>query len=76
MKRYWFGIATFALQQGSSREVIQRLSERNILVKQVPSTNVVDGRLTPEDYNAMRFSTHIFNSEADIDRLAEALAQK
>ena len=27
------------------------------------------------EYNAIRISTHIFNSEADVDRLAETLAR-
>jgi len=43
----------------------------------VPGTYVVSGLipwLKSRNHNALRFSTHVFNSEADIDRMVEVLA--
>ena len=65
-----------ALRQGKAAEIANRLlAEHRIVVKTVPPPLVVQPGLAPEDYNALRFSTHVFNREADIDALAEALAK-
>ncbi|NQU12434.1 aminotransferase class V-fold PLP-dependent enzyme [bacterium] len=67
---------TVALTKGRSAAVADRLfKERRIVVKVVPSTLVVDPAIAPQDYNALRFSTHVFNSEAEIDATADALAE-
>jgi selenocysteine lyase/cysteine desulfurase len=59
------GIVTFSLLRGSHEKVYQQLhAEHEILVKVVPK---------PE-YNALRFSTHVFNREEELDRTADALA--
>jgi selenocysteine lyase/cysteine desulfurase len=34
---------------------------------------IVTDALQSRSYNALRFSTHIYNSEAELDRLTEAL---
>jgi selenocysteine lyase/cysteine desulfurase len=59
------GIVTFALAKGSNQRVSERLyKEHEIVVKVVPK---------PE-YNALRFSTHIYNREEDLERTAEIIA--
>src|SRR5262249_18369160 len=59
------GIVTFAMAKGSNQRVYDRLhKEHAIVVKVVPK---------PE-YNALRFSTHIYNREEDLDRTAEIIA--
>jgi len=59
------GIATFALRTGKNQQIYERLhSKHDILVKVVPK---------PE-YNALRFSTHVYNREEDLDRTADVLA--
>jgi selenocysteine lyase/cysteine desulfurase len=57
------GIVTVSLVDGDHREVRRILHDEHDIVLKV-------GR--PE-YNAIRISTHIFNSEADVDRMLEAL---
>jgi selenocysteine lyase/cysteine desulfurase len=60
------GIVTFSLKTGKSGEVYTRLlMDHQIAVKVAAKA----------DYNALRFSTHIFNDEDDIDRAARALRQ-
>lgn len=67
---------TVGLGKGKAAEIANRLlAEHRIVVKTVPATLVVQPGLAPEDYNALRFSTHIFNREADIDAAADALAK-
>jgi selenocysteine lyase/cysteine desulfurase len=59
------GIVTFALTAGKSQTVADRLhDEHDIVVKVVPKPEL----------NALRFSTHVYNREADLDRTAELLA--
>ena len=70
------GIVTFALEKGRNSDVYHHFKERNIVVKNVPGTYIVDDRVLREDYNALRFSTHIFNSEAELDRAADVIAEK
>jgi len=58
------GIVSFALTKGSNQQVYERLhKDHDIVVKVVPK---------PE-YNALRFSTHIYNREEDLDRTALAI---
>jgi selenocysteine lyase/cysteine desulfurase len=67
---------TVTLRKGRAAEIANRLfTEHRIVVKAVPSTLVVQPGLAAEDYNALRFSTHIFNREADTDAAADALAR-
>lgn len=69
-------IFSVALGKGRSSDVAKRMRERHrIVAKVVPSTLIVDPALASENYNALRFSTHIFNSETDIDRAADVLAE-
>ena len=59
------GIVTFDLKKGKNQEIYERLhAEHDILVKVVPKP----------DANALRFSTHIYNREEDLDRVADVLA--
>ncbi|MFI5457236.1 MAG: aminotransferase class V-fold PLP-dependent enzyme [Isosphaerales bacterium] len=58
------GIVSFTLTKGSNQQVCERLhKEHDIVVKVVPK---------PE-YNALRFSTHIYNREEDLDRTADVI---
>lgn len=58
------GIVTFGLRTGKNQAIYERLlAEHNIVVKVVPK---------PE-YNALRFSTHVYNCEDDLDRTAALL---
>ena len=60
------GIASFGLTKGKNGEIYDRLhKEFNIVVKVAAK---------PE-YNALRFSTHIYNTEREIDKTAEALTK-
>ena len=59
------GIVTFDLKKGENQEIYERLhAEHDILVKVVPKP----------DADALRFSTHIYNREEDLDRVADVLA--
>jgi selenocysteine lyase/cysteine desulfurase len=58
------GIVTFSLKTGKCGEVYTRLLMDHQIAAKVAAK--------PE-YNALRFSTHIFNDEDDIDRAARAL---
>jgi len=70
------GILTFALRKARSAAVADQLfKEHRIIVKVLPPTLIVDPTITAEDYNAIRISTHVFNSEAQIDQTAEALRE-
>jgi selenocysteine lyase/cysteine desulfurase len=69
-------LVTCALRRGDASEVVRRLrDEHQILVKRVQQTFAycAEDDLAREDYNAIRFSTHIFNDEAEIDRAVAAL---
>lgn len=73
------GIATFALDRpkGANGELAGHLlAAYNIAVKTVPGTYayVPDPDVPREDYNALRFSTHLYNDEHEIDRTADAIA--
>jgi selenocysteine lyase/cysteine desulfurase len=58
------GIVSFSLGKGRNQQVYERLhKEHDIVVKVVPKA----------EYNALRFSTHIYNREEDLDRTAEII---
>jgi len=58
------GIVSFSLLKGNNQQVYDRLhKEHDIVVKVVAR---------PE-YNALRFSTHIYNREEDLDRVADVI---
>lgn len=59
------GIVSYRLLEGTNREVAQALAARDLVVKVIPKPEL----------NGLRFSTHIFNSESDVHRLADALAE-
>jgi len=59
------GILTISLEKGDYREVRRIMLEDHDFV-------LKNGRA---EYNAIRISTHIFNSEDDVDRLVEALGR-
>ena len=71
------GIVTFAIDPDigkNSAIATQLYQEHNIVVKTVPGTYSVAGGIPQENYNALRFSTHIFNNERQIDRSTELLS--
>jgi len=55
------GILSVSLERGNRGEVRTRMLEDHQIILKTGSA----------DYNAIRFSTHIFNSESDIDRAVE-----
>lgn len=58
------GIASFGLKTGNKSEIYGRLhKEHDIVVKSVPKAEL----------NAFRFSTHIYNTEQEIDKTAKVL---
>ena len=58
------GLVSFKLKKSTAAEVFTRLQkEHNILVKVVAK---------PE-YNAIRFSTHVYNNEEETERTAKAI---
>jgi len=57
------GIVTISLKEGDFREVRRIMLEDHGFVLKTGKA----------EYNAIRISTHIFNDEDDVDRLAEAL---
>jgi selenocysteine lyase/cysteine desulfurase len=69
-------LLTFALDRGDSGEIRNRLNqEHQIVVKGAQGTYAYcqEEGLPRENYNAIRFSTHIFNDEAEIDRCVDIL---
>ena len=71
------GIVTFAVDPKRAKknsEIAGQLFEQhNIVVKTVPGTYRVEGGIRPKNYNALRFSTHIFNSDRDVERTADLI---
>lgn len=67
---------SFALKRGDAREVVARMNdEHQVVLKLAQSTYAYceeDG-LPRKSYNAIRFSTHVFNDENDLDRAVAAL---
>jgi len=69
-------LLTCALERGDSGEIRNRLNqEHQIVVKGAQGTYAYcqEEGLPRENYNAIRFSTHIFNDEAEIDRCVNIL---
>ena len=67
-------MVTFKLSRGSSQDLVNRLrAKHSIVVKAVPPTHVVDPAVASENYNAIRVSTHVFNSDEEIAGLAGVL---
>jgi selenocysteine lyase/cysteine desulfurase len=69
------GLVTFAVDGMPRAQITKRLWEENsMVVKNAQGTYAFatdpDEKAKGENYNCMRFSTHIFNSEAEVDRLA------
>jgi selenocysteine lyase/cysteine desulfurase len=59
------GIVSFSLTKAINQDVVDHLyRERDIVVKVVPKPEL----------NALRFSTHIYNREEDLDRAADSIA--
>ena len=69
------GIVSYRLLKGNHASVRERLmKERDIIVRPISANYVfADNPVPRESLNALRISTHVFNSEADVDRLADAL---
>lgn len=69
------GIVTFAVDGMPRAEITSQLfAKHSMIVKNAQgtyafATNPVD-KAKKQDYNCLRFSTHIYNSEAEVDRLA------
>jgi selenocysteine lyase/cysteine desulfurase len=69
-------LQTWALDKGDSSAILNRLRhEYQILFKTAQSTYAYcpEERHLRENYNAIRFSTHIFNYEAQIDYAVDVL---
>jgi isopenicillin-N epimerase len=72
------GLCTFALDpaKGTSGQLAGRLAaEHNILVKTAQGTYayVPAEQAKPQNYNALRIATHVYNTEEQVMRLAGAL---
>jgi isopenicillin-N epimerase len=76
------GIVSYSVDEakGKNGTIANRLwQEHDIVVKVLPGTYKVEGGMAQENYNGLRFSTHIFNSETEVDRTAnliEAMLKK
>lgn len=57
------GLTSYALSKGNHHEVYDRLIKNGVVVKPVAKA----------EYNALRFSTHLYNNEEEIDRVAGLL---
>ena len=70
------GIVTCTVNKGKNGEIIGRLrDEHSIILKAAQGTFAycTEEGLERENYNAIRFSTHIFNDENDIDLISDRL---
>jgi len=68
-------LVSYRVQVGNCNQIRKQLmQEHDVIVKPIPSNYVLaDSEVQRESLNALRISTHIFNSEAQIDRLADLL---
>jgi len=55
------GIVSVLLKKGTNQEIFTKMRKQQIIVKKLPI------------YNALRFSTHIFNSREEVDRMIKVL---
>jgi len=74
------GIVTFAVDQRISNcsHIVNKLyKSHKIVAKRAQRTysHVPGADVHHQDYNALRFSTHIFNSEAEIEHIAAILSE-
>ena len=74
------GVVSFALDKskGSNGQIVDRLyREHEIVGKPAQGTYayIPDPNVPRENYNALRFSTHVYNSEAQVHRTADILAE-
>ncbi|NQT91248.1 MAG: aminotransferase class V-fold PLP-dependent enzyme [Lentisphaerae bacterium] len=70
------GMVTYRVKKGRSEDLVRELETRHsIVVKRVPTTLVMDKSMQSEDYNAIRFSTHVFNSEEEVERVVKTVAR-
>ncbi len=68
------GIATFDMSNELSREVVERLDEKNICVRGgLHCAPIIHRKLGTEEHGAVRVSLSILNSIEDLDRLYFAL---
>ena len=56
-------IVSVSLDNVSNREVYNRMREKDIIVKTLPQ------------YNALRFSNHMFTTNKDVDRMVSVLKE-
>lgn len=69
-------IVTYVLEKGKSSDIVTRMrQDHQIIVKPAQSTYAFseENGLPRENYNAIRFFTHIFNSDPDIDQTVDIL---
>lgn len=69
------GLVTFSVDGMPRAQITKRLfDENNMIVKNAQGTYAFatdpEANAKKQDYNCMRFSTHIFNTEDEVDRLA------
>ena len=71
------GVVSYALDRGRNGQIVSQLyDQHHIAIKPAQGTYAYepDQDVPRESYNAVRISTHIYNSERDLDRTADALA--
>ncbi len=69
-------LMSYALDKGNAGDVVRRMREQHqVILKPAQGTYAYceEEGLPRQSYNAIRFSTHIFNDEADIDRGVDVL---
>jgi selenocysteine lyase/cysteine desulfurase len=69
-------MVTMALSRVSAPDIVTRMREEHRIVLKVAQSTYAyaeEEGLPKESYNAIRFSTHIFNEEEEIDRMVEVL---
>ena len=67
------GMVTFSVDGMPNGDVHKRLWEDAGIAVKVTQGTYAFTEIQGESYNALRFSTHIYNNESHVDRLAETL---